>query len=131
IEKSGKVMPAILLVTPGIDLLRPVNDWNPPFNLDEPSTLKEKSISSMVEVVSKELGEAIIGVVPVCLLDEQLYNVTETLIPIIYSLLPEAKRVLLVRVMKDIKHSENLKLLFRQAIKSGKLVIDFLGKLTR
>jgi len=131
IDKSGKFFPPVIIVTAGIDLIRPVTVWSVPFDLVNPQTNKEIMISKMVDVVKKELGESIKGIVPVCLLEEKLYNVSETLIPTIYNFLPEAKRALLFRVMKDIKRSENLKLLFKQALESGKIIMDLIGKISR
>ncbi|MCY2975442.1 MAG: dynamin family protein [Planctomycetota bacterium] len=53
--------PVIVVVLTHIDLLRPVREWNPPYDWRNPQSLKEQSIAGAVEYVRELFGDRISG----------------------------------------------------------------------
>lgn len=53
--------PVIVAVLTHIDLLRPVREWNPPYDWRNPQSLKEQSIAGAVEYVRELFGNRISG----------------------------------------------------------------------
>ncbi len=93
-ENPQKMPPLLLLVMTGIDRLRPFLEWNPPFNVKTPATEKERNIAQAVEVLTQALAlDDSIPVIPVCLNPERVYNVEETLRPILADIFENAKCV--------------------------------------
>ncbi len=53
--------PAVIAVLTHIDLLRPVREWEPPYDWRQPHTLKEESMAAAVQYVDELFGDAISG----------------------------------------------------------------------
>jgi predicted GTPase len=115
--------PPVMVALTHIDLLRPPLEWSPPFNVAAPNSPKARSIRGALDAVARDLGLAPEHVAPLCLLPERLYNVEEALVPLLMELLPDAKRVLLLRNLKTARAREQWELLWRQARATGRFVL--------
>ncbi len=119
--------PSVIVALTHIDLLRPPLEWSPPYNVATPDSPKARSIRGALDAVTADLDLAPEYIAPVCLLPERLYNVEEVLAPLLSTLLPEAKRVLLLRNLKTIREQEQWELLWRQAWAAGRFVLAIGG----
>jgi predicted GTPase len=123
-------MPRILAVLTHIDLLSPAMDWSPPYDWERPQRPKEKSIDAAVAAVREQLGEYLVGVVPVCAAAGKVYGVEEWLLPALAELLDEAQAVGLLRVLRIELDAEKVRKVFRQlkdvAKEAGKLFLRHL-----
>src|SRR5262249_38719 len=109
-----------------IDLLSPAMDWSPPYNWEQPQRPKEKSIDAATAAVREQLGEYLVGVVPICAAPGKVYGVEEWLLPAMTELLDEAEAVGLLRVLRLEFDKEKVRKVFRQmkatALEAGKLL---------
>jgi predicted GTPase len=123
--------PPVALVLTHIDMLRPRREWSPPYNIVSPNTAKAYAIRDAMQAVATELQLAPELIVPVCLLPERLYNVEEALVPLLIQVLPDAKRVLLLRSLKTLRQQEEWELLGRQARATGRLLLQLGGEVAK
>jgi predicted GTPase len=123
--------PPVVIALTHIDLLRPPLEWSPPYNIVTPDSPKARSIRGALEAVAAELGIAPENIAPLCLLPERLYNVEEALTPLLAQLLPEAKRVLLLRSLKTLHEQEQWELLWRQARATGRFLLEISGEVVK
>ena len=114
--------PFVIVVLSHIDLLRPVREWNPPYNVLTPDAAKAHTIRAAMQAVATDLDIDTELVVPVCLLSNRVYNVDEALVPFLVEILPEAKRTLLLRGLKTVRQHEQWQLLGRQAHATGRFL---------
>jgi predicted GTPase len=123
--------PPVVVVLTHIDLLRPRREWTPPYNIVSPDTSKARAIRSAMQAVSTDLHLTPELVMPVCLLPTRLYNVEETLVPLLMQVLPDAKRALLLRSLKTLHQQEEWELLGRQARATGRLLLQLSGEVVK
>ncbi len=123
--------PPMVVVLTHIDVLRPRQEWAPPYNIVTPDTAKSKAMRDAVQAVSSALQLPVEAIVPVCLLPERLYNVEEALVPLLMQALPEAKRALLLRSLKTLRQQEEWELLGRQAQATGRFLLQFGGEVVK
>jgi predicted GTPase len=112
-------------------MLRPRREWLPPYNVVSPDTAKAHAIRGALQAVATELQLPSELLVPVCLLPERRYNVEEALVPLLIQVLPDAKRVLLLRSLKTLRQQEEWELLGRQARATGQLLIQLSGEMVK
>jgi len=123
--------PPVIVALTHIDLLRPPLAWSPPYDIVAPTSPKARSIRGALEAVASDLGIAPSDIAPLCLLPERLYNVEEALLPLLAQVLPEAKRVLLLRSLKTRRDQEHWELLWRQARATGQFLWEIGGEVAR
>ncbi len=125
-DRPDLKMPRVLAVLTHIDLLSPAMDWSPPYNWERPARPKEKSIDAAAAAVREQLGEFLVGVVPVCAAEGKVYGVDEWLLPAMAELLDEAHAVGLLRVLRIEFDAEKVRKVIRQmkavALEAGKLL---------
>jgi hypothetical protein len=114
-----------------IDQLRPRREWAPPYNIVSPDTAKAHAIRGAMQAVAAELRLPSELIVPVCLLPERLYNVEEALVPLLVQVLPDAKRVLLLRSLKLLRQQEEWEMLGRQARATGQLLLQLSSEVVK
>jgi hypothetical protein len=68
-------MPPILGVMTHIDLLSPAMEWAPPYNWTKPERLKERQVWEAWNALREQLGEYLVGIVPVCAAAGKVYGV--------------------------------------------------------
>jgi hypothetical protein len=123
-QQPQRRMPPVIVVLAGVDQLRPLGQWNPPYDLAQPGDEKGRNIRDAVAAVAGDLALAADQpVVPVCLKPEQLYNVAEALAPAILQAVPEAQRVKYLRCLRQFHREEYWQRLWQQALNSGRLLV--------
>jgi predicted GTPase len=121
--------PRVLGVVTHIDLLPPLMDWSPPYQWLEPQRPKEKSIGQALHVVREQLGEYLVGVLPVCAAPGRVFGIQEALLPQIVEQLDEARGVGLLRCLFAEADAHRIRKVFDQALQAGRqLVRAALGK---
>jgi uncharacterized protein len=91
--------PRVIGVITHIDLLRPIQEWKPPYNWRSPTTPKEQSIHDSVEYCKELFGNSIRDYVPVCLLANNSFenSAMEELLEMIAGEIGQGQAVALVR----------------------------------
>lgn len=117
-----RVMPPVVVALTHIDSLRPLAEWSPPYNLARPAGPKAKNILDALTTVAGDLELAPELVVPVCLKAGSVYNVDEGIVGAILQLLPESKRVRILRCLRQYHEEEYWRQLWHQAANSGRLL---------
>lgn len=121
--QPDRLMPPVIVVLTHIDGLRPLDQWNPPYDLAAPAGEKARNIADAVAAVAEDLGLSSNElVVPVCLKPGQLYNVEECLAPALVQVASEAERVKYLRCLREYHQVEYWQRLWQQAVQSGRLV---------
>jgi small GTP-binding protein len=113
-------MPRILAVLTHIDLLSPAMEWAPPYDWERPKRTKEQQIDAAVAAVREQLGEYLVGVVPVCAAEGKVYGVNEWLLPALANLLDEAHAVGLLRCLRAEFDAAKIRKVFHQLLAAGK-----------
>jgi uncharacterized protein len=114
-------MPPILGVLTHIDLLSPAMEWTPPYQWQQPQRPKEHQTQQAVTTVRDQLGDYLVGCVPLCTLQGKVYGVSEWLLPTMAELLDEAHAVGLLRVLQAEADAGKVRKVFQQllAVSSG------------
>ena len=129
-ECQNQTLPVILAVATQIDRLRPMREWQPPYNIQDPQRPKEHNIRQACAAISQDLNLPLDHIVPVCLAPEHsAYNIEEGLIPLLHDQLNDAQRVRYLRCLRhqqDISYWRHWK---QQAIQAGQLILKLGTKL--
>ncbi len=123
--------PPLIVAVSHIDLLRPATEWQPPYDLANQQSKKATNIRAAVQAVAADLAVPIDHVIPVCLMQDKIYNVNDTLWAAMLDLQNEALRVRLLRCLDAKKHAEDWIMLRRQMVGAGRFLRDLpsiLGK---
>lgn len=131
--RTDRRAPPLLVVASFADRLRPLNEWQPPYDLAHPASSKATNIAAAVRVIADDLAVAVEQVIPVCLLPGKVYNVDDTLWAAILNHQDKALRVRLMRCLDARKRAEDWVMLRRQLAGAGRFVRDLpemLGKRT-
>ena len=122
-ERQNQALPVILAVATHIDRLRPLREWQPPYNIQDPKRPKEYSIRQACAAMAPDLCLPLDHILPVCTVSAQAaYNIEEGLIPLIHEQLNEAQRV---RYLRYLCHQQNMsywKHWKQKAIQAGQLI---------
>ena len=123
-EESGRLMPPLVVVVTHIDLLRPVRQWEPPYDLGRPDSPKAQQIAAAVLAVSEDLAlEPDQPVIPVCLKPGMAYNVDEGVAPAVIHSVPEAQRVKCLRCLRTAHAEDYWPKPWRQAVNAGRIAL--------
>jgi predicted GTPase len=114
--------PPILAVLTHIDLLSPALEWAPPYNWVEPQRPKEKQIQQAWTAVREQLGNYLVGIVPVCTAPGKVYGVAEWFFPTLAELLGEAQGVALLRCIRAEVNTGKVRKVFHQLVKAGQQI---------
>ena len=118
-ERSQPLPPLVGVLT-HIDRLPPPRD-QPPYELEHPSTPKERAIAGAVEYVEETLGAHLVATVPVVAEAGRLWNVDAGLLPALLGQLDEARQVALMRGFARVHAPERWQAV---AGKAGRLLGD-------
>ncbi|MCX7099273.1 MAG: 50S ribosome-binding GTPase [Methylococcales bacterium] len=100
-ECQNRTLPVIIAVATQIDRLRPLREWQPPYNIQQAETAKALAIRQACAAIARDLALPLSRVVPVCLAPEKpVYNIEEGLMPLLYELLDEVQRVRYLRCLR-------------------------------
>ncbi len=127
VNRPDRRHPPILALATHIDQLRPFQEWTPPYDINDSSNEKAKSIRAALEQVARDLGLAMDNVVPVSMAAHKPpYNIAQVWTKVA-ELLPEATRAQLVRRMRGASGWKWRKL-WSQAVNAGRLTTRALSK---
>jgi len=131
-EEPNRMMPPLVVALTHVDQLRPLSEWEPPYDLAEPTGPKAEQILEAVQAVQEDLAlDDELIVVPMCLKRGQVYNVEEGLAPVILQMAPEAERVKFVRCLRQFHDDEHWRRLWQQAVNSGRVLLNAGAKWAR
>lgn len=116
--------PALLVVASHIDLLRPIQEWQPPYDLAAGDSPKARNIRAASEAVAADLGVAVGQVIPVCLAPDRVYNVVDGLWAAMLEQHDTMLRSRLVRCLDERRRDENWGLVWKQLRSAGRLLRD-------
>ena len=124
LHRKNRTLPVIIAVATQIDRLRPFREWLPPYNIQNPQSIKAQSIRDVCEAISQDLSIPLGHIVPVCLAPEKLtYNIDDGLMPLIHELLDDAQRARYLRCLNNQKDKSYWREWRKQAIEAGQFII--------
>lgn len=116
-------MPPVLGVLTHIDLLSPAMEWAPPYNWRNPEEAalrpKERSIRDAWTALREQLGEYLVGIVPMCTASGKVYGLEEWFLPTLIELLDEARAVALLRCLRAELDAGKVRKVFQQLLAAG------------
>jgi predicted GTPase len=113
--------PPILGVITHIDLLSPAMEWDPPYDWLHPKRPKEKSIHDAREALGEQVGEFLVGIVPVCAAAGKEYGIQDKLLPTIVDLLDQARAVAFLRCLHAEANTGKVRKIWQQLFELGTL----------
>ncbi|MEL7049859.1 MAG: GTPase, partial [Pseudomonadota bacterium] len=120
VNEIDRSPPSILVVATHIDRLRPLNSWEPPFDVAAGTRPKEVAINRAVDVLSDDLSVSKSQVISVCLSPELgAYNVEDVWRALIEGL-PEAQRAQLLRCVDGASRLRPWGKLLSQTVGAGR-----------
>jgi predicted GTPase len=119
-------LPPILAVMTHIDLLMPAMEWQPPYDWSDPVRLKEQQVNEACQVVRDQLGDYLVGVVPLCTAPGKVYGIDEWFLPAVAELLDGAHAVALLRCLKAEANTGKVQKVLRQLLQAGAQVARIL-----
>ncbi|MBK1717158.1 GTPase family protein [Thiocystis violacea] len=123
--------PPLMVVVTHIDRLRPLREWQPPYDLTDTTNLKAMSIQAAVTALAADLEVPIANVIPVCLAEGRVYNVDDSLWTALIEQTDRAQRVRLLRCQDARRREENWNLLRRQLANAGRFLLALPGRTSR
>ena len=123
-EDPSRRPPPLIGVVTGVDALRPAREWAPPYALAQPDTPKARNIAAAIEAVGEELALDAGHRVAVSLCEDAPFNVSTGLPEAIGNELEEARRVRLLRCLRERRRDETWRYLWRQVRNARRTVID-------
>lgn len=125
-QPNRKIPPMILVVT-HIDELRPIREWQPPYDIAEPNCVKAANIRAAMDAIQQDLSLFDdTAIVPVSFGNNNgmgSYNV-DSLLLAIGRQMDEANRARLLRCLKDAKNSEKWTRLWQQVTQSSRWLLS-------
>jgi predicted GTPase len=122
-ECPNQALPVIVAVATQIDRLRPVREWQPPYNIQKPNNAKAHSIRQACIAIAQDLSLSLDCIVPVCLSPEKpAYNIEDGLMPLILEHLNAAQRVRYLRCLRQQQAESYWRQWRKQALQAGQLI---------
>jgi hypothetical protein len=103
-----------------IDLLSPKMEWAPPYNWLRPVRVKEQQIDQAAAAVREQLGEYLVGVVPVCVVPDKVYGIEEWFLPALTELLDHGHAVAFLRCLRAETDTGKVRKVFSQLLAAAK-----------
>ncbi|MYL25356.1 MULTISPECIES: GTPase family protein [Halomonadaceae] len=122
-EDPSRRPPPLIGVVTGVDAVRPAREWAPPYTLAEPATPKARNIVAAVEAVGGELEFDARHRVGVSLSGDAPFNVTPGLVGLMEGQLDEARRIRLLRCLRERRRDETWRYLWRQVRNAGQTAL--------
>jgi predicted GTPase len=120
--KDSSSLPPVVVALTHIDQLRPIREWNPPYDVIKPCSAKAQAIRLTMDAATTELGLNIEQIAPVNLKPGFEYNVEEGLIPAIFQQLEQAKQVRYLRCLKEYRKQDYWRRLWKQSRQAGRFI---------
>ncbi|MBS3964202.1 MAG: 50S ribosome-binding GTPase [Methylomonas sp.] len=111
--------PRIIVALTHIDKLRPLREWNPPYNWAKPASAKAEAIKLTMTELARCLDIGVEFIVPLCLHPERIYNCQEQFVALMVQQLEQASQRKYLRSLHDYQHEAKRRMLRRQMLRSG------------
>ena len=115
-------LPPVVVALTHIDQLRPLREWQPPYDIMTPCSPKAQAIRLMMDTITHELDLTIDQIAPVNLKTGFEYNVEKGLIPAIFQQLDQAKQVRYLRCLKAYHKEDYWRRLWKQSKGAGRFI---------
>ncbi len=120
-RSSAKHPPLPLLVVMShVDQLRPIGEWQPPYDLADVARPKVANMRAALEAVAADLGVQVEKVVPACLAPGRVYNIDDALWAALLSEQDAMLRSRLLRCLDARRQAENWGLVWKQLQGAGR-----------
>ncbi len=130
VEQANRKIPPIIIVATHIDELRPLREWNPPYDVAEPNGIKAANIRAAMDAIQQDLAlPENTSIVPVCLSNNEgigAYNV-ESIVEAMGQQMDEANRARLLRCLKSAMNREKWTQVWRQTGNSSLWLLRTIG----
>ncbi len=124
-ECRNQALPVIIAVVTHIDQLRPLREWQPPYNINQPGNAKAQTIRKACDAIAQDLHLPLSQIVPVCLAaDQPVYNVDDGLLPVIHEHLNAAQRVRYLRCLRKQQAEGYWRQWRKQMANLGQVILD-------
>ncbi len=131
LRRPERRAPPLVVAVSHIDQLRPPREWQPPYDVRTPQSVKASNIRAAVEVTAVDLAVPLADVVPVCLADGRIYNVDDALWSAILERQDAAGKARFLRCLEQNKRAEDWALLRQQLVNTGRWLLDLPGRVLR
>ncbi len=124
-ECRNQALPVIIAVVTHIDQLRPIREWQPPYNIQHPDHAKAQNIRHACDAIAADLNLPISHIVPVCLASgKPVYNIDDGLLPVIHEHLSAAQRVRYLRCLRQQQAESYWRQWRKQMGQLGQVILD-------
>ncbi len=121
VTPQNKIPPIVVVLT-HIDQLRPLREWQPPYNIADPDSLKAAMIRQYIEAIAADLNMSSDQIAAVSLAPGNFYNVEEGLIPTILQQLDRANGIRYTRCLKNYHQEDYWRRLWKQSKNAGRFI---------
>ncbi|MGR8934523.1 MAG: GTPase family protein [Gammaproteobacteria bacterium] len=122
-------LPPVLTVVTHIDLLRPLREWHPPYDIATPQDNKSENIRAALQYAAETLHMDLQECLPVCLKTAAVYNI-DAVWTAIADKLPESQRAQYLRCLPAEAKREKWALVRRQLVNAGRIAAEGLKKIS-
>jgi predicted GTPase len=112
-QRLHRSMPPVLAIVTHIDQLRPLREWQPPYDLQTPQNDKARNIREALETVAEALHIPVSDCIPVSLQTGANYNI-DAIWTALADKWPESKRAQYLRCLPEGRSKEKLRLIWTQ-----------------
>jgi uncharacterized protein len=120
-------MPPLVVAATHIDRLTPAREWQPPYNVDQPTTQKAESMRAAIDAIAEQLGVPVDRIVPVRLDAAPPYNL-EALQLSLAAQFDDAQRARWLRVHAALAGRRDWRKPWRQLAGAGRIVRDLVRR---
>ncbi|GEM_PF-800445 len=113
-QNPQEVAPGVIVAGTGIDQLRPLAEWDPPYDPDNPVRPKEKAIAAFLQALAEDLQIPRNRVCGVCTARDRQWNIRGGLLPLLQQALREADPRRRRRHLHGYRNTTRLGKLFKQ-----------------
>jgi len=125
-QRSARLRrPPLLAVLTHADLLSPINEWEPPYDWQQPSRAKEQTMAEAIEYHRALLGSLVVDAIVVVadVAHQRVYGVEQWLLPAMAALLDEARACHLIRALHREFDEQKVRAVFRQLSNAGAVLL--------
>lgn len=127
-SRLNRRRPPVVPVLTHIDKLRPFDEWEPPYDVENPGdSAKAKTIRAAMEAITADLSFSRDDAVPVSLRADKPFNV-EKVWETIAASLPEAMRSQLLRCLHELKDDWSWSSVWSQTASAGRAISKSIRK---
>jgi predicted GTPase len=117
--------PTVVALT-HVDLLSPAMEWDPPYDWESGTRLKEVQIREAVACARQDLGDRIQSVVPVCSEAGREWNVRTQLAETLAGSLDEARGTAILKALHELAGRGSLRKTLEQSVNAGREAVGIL-----